>query len=345
MSPRPHPSGSMSLQLLIILVPVLFAFMGFAFDLGRLYLIKGELSQAAASMALVSAQKLIGTTDSLDKATEAANQIVDDSTGHGAKYNFGSLLIGQSNGLLSSELNPPAFYATMAAATAGSEDSIFDQADGTAARHAQVTLRADAPLLFWSLFSLGQSRSTPVVVQAVAGLSAPVCTACDIEPIAIPAQGITDPTEDPNFGFTAGSKYTFAYQCTATGGTNPPSPLSGTGSVIPYLLIDRYTDSTDVDETQQVYRIGAQGLLPSTSIAKACVQVGASESVWGTNGGTSGNPAACASPPPVLVQYMMCGLYTRFLSDMPTVCQNNITSVDEMVSLYQPDTDITSIDD
>src|SRR3954468_1063676 len=39
--------GSMSLQLLVILVPVLFGLMGFALDLGRLYLIRGELNEAA----------------------------------------------------------------------------------------------------------------------------------------------------------------------------------------------------------------------------------------------------------------------------------------------------------
>src|SRR5690348_17892366 len=40
-------SGAMSIQLLVILVPVLFGMMGFAIDLGRLYLIRAELNQAA----------------------------------------------------------------------------------------------------------------------------------------------------------------------------------------------------------------------------------------------------------------------------------------------------------
>ena len=37
----------MSLQLAVILVPVVFGLMGFALDLGRLYLVRGELNQAA----------------------------------------------------------------------------------------------------------------------------------------------------------------------------------------------------------------------------------------------------------------------------------------------------------
>ncbi|MFB3826693.1 MAG: pilus assembly protein TadG-related protein [Bryobacteraceae bacterium] len=332
----------MSLQLLVVLVPVLLAFMGFAFDLGRLYMIRGELNQAASAMALAAAQKLIGTSDSLDKAGEAANQVMDDSTGHGAKYNFGALLVGQSTGMLASEVQLPSYYSALAAATEADDTTTGDEADGTTARHVQINLTAEAPLLFWGLLSLGQSRATPIAARAVAGLSAPVCTACAIEPLAIAALNAEDTTD---FGFTLGTKYTLAYQCQSAPPANPPAPLATTGQVISYLLIDRFNDSTELDETQQVYRIGAQGLLPSSAYGKACVQVGAVEMVWGTNGGTSANPSACAAQPPVHVQYLMCGLYTRFLSDMPTVCQNNITDIDNLVTSYQPDTDLATQDD
>src|SRR5204863_116838 len=52
----------MSIQMLVIMVPVLFGMMGFAIDLGRLYLVRGELSQAANAMALAAAAQLNGTT-------------------------------------------------------------------------------------------------------------------------------------------------------------------------------------------------------------------------------------------------------------------------------------------
>src|SRR5450759_2035459 len=61
-------SGSMSIQLAVILVPVVFGLMGFALDLGRLYLVRGELHQAAAAAAIAAANQLIGTTTSLDHA-------------------------------------------------------------------------------------------------------------------------------------------------------------------------------------------------------------------------------------------------------------------------------------
>src|SRR5437764_66267 len=47
--------GTMSVQFLVILVPVLLGMMGFAVDLGRLYLVRGELNQAASAMAIAAA--------------------------------------------------------------------------------------------------------------------------------------------------------------------------------------------------------------------------------------------------------------------------------------------------
>ena len=88
----------MSLQLLVIMVPVLFGMMGFALDLGRLYLVRGELNQAANAMALAAAAQLLGTAASTGNATTAAQLSLDDSAGNGNKYNFGSLTIGQSSG-------------------------------------------------------------------------------------------------------------------------------------------------------------------------------------------------------------------------------------------------------
>ncbi len=52
----------MSLQMAVILVPVVFGMMGFALDLGRLYLVRGELAQAADAAAIAAAGQLIGTT-------------------------------------------------------------------------------------------------------------------------------------------------------------------------------------------------------------------------------------------------------------------------------------------
>ena len=327
----------------MILVPVIFAFMGFAVDLGRLYLIRGELNQAAAAMALAAAARLTGTQDALEKATAAANLPLDDSTGHGARYSFGTVLVGQGNGVLASTVETPRYFSTLAGATG---DGSAEEADGASARHAQVNLTADAPLLFWALFSLGQSRATPVAARAVAGLSAPLCTACGIEPIAV--QAVTQEDATNNFGFTPGTRYTFAYQCTPSPPDNQrPQPLGPGQQVISYLLIDpaalatggTYVDTGDLEETQALYRIGAQGLIPSTAQAKSCVRVGDAVAAWGTNGGLTAGPITCNAAPPAPVQFMLCGMYTRFNLELPTVCQS-VPDVDVMATAYQPDTEI-----
>ena len=63
-------------------------------------------------------------------------------------------------------------------ATSGAGQS----ADCGSAQAVQVNLTADAPLIFFSLLPGGESRKTPIAARAVAGISAPLCTACGIVP-------------------------------------------------------------------------------------------------------------------------------------------------------------------
>jgi Flp pilus assembly protein TadG len=340
----------MSLQLAVIMVPVLFGMMGFAIDLGRLYLIRGELNQAASAMALAAAAQLVGTSASLGNATTAAQQSLDDSNHLGNKYNFGSLEIGQTTGNLTSTVNPPAYFATVADAT-GSSGSTGTQADGTTARHVQIGLTADAPLLFWSILPVRQSRKTPIAGQAVAGISAPLCTACGIVPFAVAAPNASDPV---NFGFgdpTAGTLYTFAFECIPTpggpGATTILAPPALVGTVAQYVIINRYdTANATFDETQQLYRDGAQGLTASADpnptgspIPLACAGINdASETLW-----ASAVPASCSTviAPPATVSEAVCGLYSRFNNaSPPTVCTTAVTDFADLSTLYQPDTDL-----
>jgi Flp pilus assembly protein TadG len=332
--------GSISLQLLVILVPVLFGLMGFAVDLGRLYLIRGELNQAANAMALAAAGQLIGTAASLDNATTAANQSIDNSTSLGNKYNFGALPINQTTGNLSSRVDPLGFFATVADATAGSAGG----ADGTTARHVQINITADAPLLFWSLLPGGQSRKTPVAAQAIAGISAPLCTACGIEPFAIAA---VDASDTANFGFgdpLGAQNFTFAFQCA---GTPTPVGLPGAGTVVPYAIINRYdTNNATLDETQQLYRDGAGGLIGSTNanptgsvIPVGCVGVNdSSEQLW-----ASASQQLCTAQVTPSVTEALCGLYSRFdNANAPGNCSQFVTDFADLSAAYAPDTDVTT---
>jgi Flp pilus assembly protein TadG len=312
-------SGAMSIQMLVLLVPVIFGLMGFAVDLGRLYLIRGELTQTAESMATAAAARLIGTETATADATTAMRL-------NSGNYNFGSLPIGDSSTFLASEVPDPTYFATAASALG---DTSTDSAGGTTAKYVRVNITADAPLLFWSLLSLGQQRKTSIAAIGVAGISAPLCTACGIEPFAVGALSTEDTTD---FGFTVGTRYTLGFQCN---GFPVPATLPGSTQRIPYLLIDRFNDSSTFDESQQLYRIGASGLLPGS-----CITVAGQEIAW-----VSAQPQGCnTNTVPAAVTSIRCGLWSRFDATPPTACVN-VTDVETLATAYQPDTDLTDIDD
>ncbi len=321
------------MQILVLLVPVLFALMGFAVDLGRLYLIRGELKTAANAMALAAAAQLMGTDASLEQATTAAMLTLDQGSGLGNRYNFGMLQLGQSTGLLSSEPPQPAFFSTLEAAAAGEETT--SEAGGTEARYVRVSVSAEAPLLFWSLLSLGAERKTLIRTQAVAGVSAPLCTACGIEPLAIAA---LDAEDAVHFGLIPNTRYTFYYSCT---GAPTPAALGEATQRVPYVILDHYNAeaTTLADEQTQLYRIGAQGLLPSTNPALSCVSINAERQIW-----ANAAPRACNQIVVSQVTSLLCGLATRFSAETPEACAG-VPEIETVAPAYSPDTDLNELDD
>ncbi|HXB68114.1 MAG TPA: pilus assembly protein TadG-related protein [Candidatus Acidoferrales bacterium] len=331
----------MSLPLLVILVPVLFGMMGFALDLGRLYLVRGELNQAANAMALNAAAQLNQTA-----FANTAIASVLPPNGPAYKYNFAGLTIGQGSVNLTSTINPPACFGSVTAASTPGGAPV-DCSDPTA-QFVNVTITADAPLLFWSLLPGGSSRKTPIVAQAVAGISAPLCTACHIVPIAIAA---LDPTDTANFGFDASfsTLYTLSYSCT---GTPTPVNLLGTTSVgpagqstVPYVLLNRFdANNATLSESDQAFQDGAAGIAasvnptPNTLTSSAntplsCVNVNDTEQIW-----ASAVPAACAAAAIPTVEATLCGIYTRL--DDPNnqaACATAVSDFSALAPLYLPD--------
>ena len=340
-------AGSVSVQLLIILVPVLFGLMGFAVDLGRLYLIRGELNQAANAMAMAAAKNLNGTAGSLEFAALAANNTISQELNDGNKYNFGSLVLGESTGLLDSTVPAPTFYSAVSDAT---DPTSTNFADGTTAKFVQINLQADAPLLFWSMLQLGQSRKTSIAALAVAGVSAPLCTVCSAENFALADQSAgSDPVD---FGFVFNTKYSLFFDCTGAAGTST-TVIPDATIALPYVMLDRYNPNLSSDETQQLYRMGAAGLIPlpmsSANRQLACFSVNAAEFLWGNagNGGTSTVPLACggagvANPQ---VEQMLCGLYSRFGDPSVLTACSGVDSLADISTAYQPDTDTADYDD
>jgi len=323
--------------MLVILVPVIFGFMGFALDLGRLYLIRGELNQAADAMALAAAQQLVGATAS----NALVQNILPAPVGNGPSYtyNFGALTLGQPAGKLSSTIAPLCFD-TVTDAVANSNGT----ADCSTATAVQVTVSADAPLLFFGLLPVAQSRSTPVAAQAVAGMSAPLCTGCGMAPIAVPALNTGDPVD---FGFdpSKSTAYTLYYSCI---GTPVPAPLAGASVPIRYVLINRYDTASALPEGDQLFQYDALGIAasndptPNTCTAApttpfACVNVGDCEQFW-----ASAPSRSCTSTAPSpSVEAALCGLYSRL--DSPGnvgICSNVVPDLAALAPAAVPDTDL-----
>jgi len=323
--------GALSIQFLVILVPVVLGMMGFAVDLGRIYLVRGELNQAASAMALAAASKLNGTIAATDSATAAAQATLDNSLNDANSYNFGSLVVGTGNALLNSVVQQPAYFQNLSDATASlGQNAVASGADGTTAHHAVINLTADAPLLFWSLLTVGQSRKTTLAAAAIAGISAPVCTACGIEPFAV--ADISAGSDPVDFGFVSGTMYTFGMMCTGAS-----TLLPGTTVRSSYLIIDRYNSALAFTEDQQLFRIGANGLIPSTTPAQSCSIIGTTENIWAT-----ATPQACgAATPNLSVEDAMCGLSARLTDPTQiTACTTAVSDITDLASGYTADTDI-----
>ncbi len=328
-------SGNVSLQLAVMFTGVLLGLMGFAVDLGRLYMSRAELKTAANAIALAEAQRLIGTTSALATADAAGKVTYENQTNFGNRYDFGGYQIGQDNGITNSETPVKTYFDTLAAAL-GSDGAAGGEADGTVARHVRVQVKGESQLIFWSFLPLAQDRRVNLIAQSVAGVSAPLCVACGIEPVAIAAISTDDTTD---FGFTFGTRYTLYHQCL---GGAAPGILTNDASTLQYVLINRLNDAASIfaDETSQLFRYGAQGLAPSTTQAASCVRIAADELAW-TNTAPGGT---CNQAVNSYVQGFLCGIANRFDQTLPTVCQN-IGEADTMSTVNAVDTDVTDITD
>lgn len=330
---RGSEHGAIAIQTLVILVPVLLVFGGFAVDLGRMYVVRAELKQAANAAALAAAANLWGTEASQANAEAAALRATTATEGdRGNRFDFAGQSIGNSSGNLISSVGELRYF-DLAADAVSSEGA---STSGTTAKYVRVTVNAEAPLIFFALLNQGQDRKTAIVATATAGISAPLCQACGIEPMAIAPLNIDDTTD---FGYLVGNRYTFAYQCT---GTPAPTLLAGTTGLVRFLLLNRYDGAATLfpDEQTQLFRIGVSGLVGSTNPALSCVTVNSPENIW-----ESATTRPCNQQVVQSVTSYVCGLGARFDNTTLTGQCESIGEAATLAAGQLMDTDLNDLED
>ncbi len=335
---RPRENGQSLVLVAVLLSFVLLGFLGFAVDLGRLYLIRGELQTAAEQMAVVAAQELVGTNASAGNAQAAISLL--QAQGNDNRFNYGSVSIGGGDdAALASEIGDLELFSSYAGAV-GAGDSAGTAASAADARYVRVTVRADAPLTFWRLLPVvGTGGTTSIQSAAVAGISAPVCSACGIEPLAIVPAAFDDATD---FGFVRGARYTFYSQCT---GAPTPGVLPGTAGLIQYTLLNKSMVDSALDANQQLFQMSAAGLpAPTFPVSEdsnlACPAIGSTELRL-----PQVSVAACTQPNRGAAAVdLICGLNSR-LNPVANAACAGIQDVDTLIEAFAPDTNIDQIDD
>jgi Putative Flp pilus-assembly TadE/G-like len=336
--------GSVAIWIAVILVPVILGLLGFALDLGMLYSAKGELKTAANAMALATAQGLIGTDAATASAQAAGLLTIQNSAVPGNKYYFQGLPIGVTTGTLVSTIADPAYYADAAdaiASGAATGSAAVSQAASAQAKYVRISISGETPLVFWGLLPTVTTRKLAVQATAVAGVSAPLCLACGIEPFAVAAIDQTDTTD---FGFTDNEIYSFTYSCIVSPAApgvpaaGAPPMLSGASAELFYVLLNRLDPTNTVfpDETSQAYQDAAGGLPSNTNTAQACFMVNNTESIW-----VDAPVNRCGIAASAVTTAALCGLDARFETTPPSSC-STVVNIDTLSTIYPPDTDVNT---
>jgi Flp pilus assembly protein TadG len=284
----------------VLFTIVVLGFLTLATDVGRMYLIQGELQNAADAAALAAALQLNGTTNALTHADDQVTSSFDSTTGNDNRFNLRQNSIEVPAGLVATR--ETTYFADRDGAVAnlnGGQAGGVDWDSGMYPKYVRVQITAQAPVIFAPLLTRITDTLPNVTASAVAGISSPMCSVCGIEPLAIvdPSQG----TDAMHFGFVLGQFYTL-YLDTSQQTPNAPAAgaaLQDTVGVAPYVVLNHLpAGGADLDIDGQMFAMAANGISRSENVTAETVEVVYPDLV--------GNVAA------PIGQDILCGLNTRF---------------------------------
>jgi hypothetical protein len=282
---------------------VIFGLLVMATDVGRFYLIQGELQTAADAAALAAATQLIGTGNARERGDNQLNASFDSSTGNDNRFNLRMNQLGASGGSTLVTSMDWDYFPMLADAQSNSNGGLtggIDWGSGFYPKYIRVGITAEAPVMFAPLLTRELTRPS-IAVSAVAGVSGPICSACGIEGFAVADRSAGEDTL--HYGFEPGIFYTlFLVSTQRTGGPVTPAPLLNTSASVPYVVLNHVPNGPaelDVDGT--LFEFGAGGLSASPGLSiPASVTIDSAETAYTVTGTTSAG------------QDILCGLNVRF---------------------------------
>jgi Flp pilus assembly protein TadG len=262
---------------------VVFGLLAMATDFGKLYLIQGELQTAADAAALASAARLVGTANAALRASDQITASFDSTTGNDNRFNLrmNQIGVGGAGLVTTTEVD---YFSTLLDAlnnVNGGQGAGIDWSSGTYPKYVRVQISAQAPVTFFPIINRAATSSPPTVtVSAIAGISAPICSACGIEGLAVLDQSAGADTI--NFGFIPGQFYTLFLtpsQQAPNAPVNAP-PLANTLGSVQYAILNHIPSGVpDLDLDALLFQLGAggistvPGLMPPGIITAAAPEV------------------------------------------------------------------------
>jgi len=272
-----HPTSSLCLRgsqrgvatvYFLLFTVVFLGLLVMAVDFGRLYLIQGELQTAAEAAALAAAMQLVGTANAAPQPNPQVTASFDSRTGNDNRFNLRQNQLGPSGAsalVTTTDIN---YFSTLADAIANinaAPGSGIDWGTGAYPKYVRVQITAEAPVVFVPLLTRDSTLPT-ITVSAVAGISAPMCSASGIDGLGVVA--VDAGSDASNYGFAPGHFYTLSM-------TPSQSPLPGTEStVLQYVILDHFPSGTQgLDLDASLFELAAggtsnsAGLMPPGSIS------------------------------------------------------------------------------
>ena len=329
----------------LLFTSVMLGLLVMAVDVGRFYVIQGELQTAADAAALAAATHLVGTMSGTVQADQQWNASFDSTTGNDNRFNLGLNRILFSSNLAAQ--TTVLYFSSVADAignTGGLTGAGIDWGSGAYPKYARVQISAQAPILFAPFLNRSPGSLPTVTVSAIAGLSAPLCTTSGIDAFAVVDPSMT--TDTDNFGLMPGNWYTL-YLTTPSTTTTPPAPLASTDPTIlvPYVILDHYPNGVQqpgpIDDS--LFELAAGGISnnPASVPPPGSLTIGSVEVAYGSPNAVV-LPGTATTPS----RDILCGLNVRLGVDLSLDpnCNgsNNSSTVNfpALASLFSADTDV-----